>query len=323
MVAANQLPQFKFGLLENAIDSINHGFDHLKIAIDENDSSDYKQTILLIFQGVELLLKELLFQKNPIYIFDKNVLFEKCSDFNNPALEELYNCKSLDINQISNSIKKLHPDLFDRSAFQIIRDSAKIRNMIQHFAIEIKKEEIIKTIVKLYGKVITPALQHIGKTHIDGCLKNVFESRIDDILHFNKIAEQQAEILKISDFDFEKGNCFACGNYSLFFIYSNGPEFAESFYCTSCGYSKKSLCDLEKFTCPECNAISLIYCEELKDGVCLWYNCGNNKDGGILTPMEWCHKCKNYKIESVCECSSDVDIEDNSKTLSQVLRKLP
>lgn len=303
--------KLNISLLENALDSINHGLDHLKIAIDNNSSTDYKQSILLVFQGMELILKELLFQKDPIYMFDKNALFEKCADFQNPKLEELYNCKSLEINQICNAIKKLYPGLLDKESFKIIEYSSKIRNKVQHFSLQIDKQELKKTIAKMHGKVISPALRQIGEKFLDGSFKNPFEARIEEILQFDKIAYQESEILKMGDVDFEKGHCFACGNSSFFFIYSEGPGYPESCYCTSCGYSKESLSHQEKFECPECGAFSLLYCEKLDAGICLWYNCGNHKEGGLLTSMEWCSDCNSYKIESICKCNMNEEAEDS------------
>ncbi|GMA99152.1 hypothetical protein [Pelosinus sp. IPA-1] len=303
--------ELKISLIENALDSIYHGLDHLKIAIDNNSSSDYKQSILLIFQGVELILKELLVQENPIYMFDKNALFEKCIDPQNPKLDELYNCKSLDIKQICTTIKKLYPDLLDKESFKIIECSAKIRNKIQHFSLQIDKQELSKMIAKMHGKVISPALRHIGKRFLDGSFNNPFKVRVEEILQFDRIACQEVEILKMEDVDFERGSCFACRNYTFFFIYSEGPSYPESCYCTSCGYSKGNLSHEEKYECPECGAFSLLYCQELEAGICLWYNCGNHKEGGLLTTMEWCSDCNSYNIESICKCNSNEENENS------------
>ncbi|MGL6166995.1 MAG: hypothetical protein ACRC0Y_01765, partial [Fusobacteriaceae bacterium] len=77
----------KFTLYENAIDSLTHGITHLEDASKNDSKTDYKHSILLIFQGTELLLKSLLSQINVIYIFDKNSLYDKCHDPLNPTLD--------------------------------------------------------------------------------------------------------------------------------------------------------------------------------------------------------------------------------------------
>jgi len=61
----------KFSLLENAIDSIEYGLDYFEKAEKEKITKYYKYAILSIFQGTELLLKELISHENIIYIFDK------------------------------------------------------------------------------------------------------------------------------------------------------------------------------------------------------------------------------------------------------------
>ena len=90
----------KLSLGENTKDSINHGLVHLEKAVRDNSISDYKHAILSLFQATELILKELLAIKDIIYVFDKNSLFDKCVNPLEPTLEELYNCKSIEVNKL-------------------------------------------------------------------------------------------------------------------------------------------------------------------------------------------------------------------------------
>ncbi len=118
----------KFLLYENAFDSISHGFEHLSLAEKSGDKRDYKYALLSVFQGVELLLKQLLCFKNIIYLFDKNSLFDHCVDPLKPTLEELFNCKSLEINKLCNEVKKHYPATFKSSNLKKVAIAAKVRN---------------------------------------------------------------------------------------------------------------------------------------------------------------------------------------------------
>ena len=127
-------------LYENAYDSIQHGLEHLKLANRKNKHNDYKHALLCMFQGTELLLKQLLCLIDTILIFDKNSLFENCSDYRNPTLDELFNCKSLDINKICREVKKKYPQTF--TSLNIVENVAKERNKIQHFGISFDENNI-------------------------------------------------------------------------------------------------------------------------------------------------------------------------------------
>jgi HEPN domain-containing protein len=149
----------KYTLLENAIDSIENGIEQLEKAVKTSEKKYYKYSILNLFQGAELLLKEILVQKNRIIIFDKNSLFKKCVDPLNPKIEELYNCKSIDINEICSELKKHYPSKFDNISRKVIENMSRERNKIQHFAIDIDSTTIKTSLIKLYGKVIKPCFE--------------------------------------------------------------------------------------------------------------------------------------------------------------------
>lgn len=292
----------KFSLYENAIDSINHGLDHLKLGIDNDSKRDFKQSILLFFQGTEVLLKELLCQINPMYIFDKNSLFDRCIDPLNPTLDELYNCKSIEINKLCKAVLKFYSNDFSKNSLNIVEKLAKERNKIQHFCIEIEVENLQSLILQLYHNVLSPALKIIGKNIIEGNIKDNLNEKLDKIFCFTEVADKEEQFLKLSGVDFHRGTCFKCGNYSSFIFY-DGSSYPTRFYCSSCGFKNDSIGIDEYRECPECGAVTLIYDSELDGGICLWYKCANHKDGGILIDMDYCDKCHDYIIEGKCGCT--------------------
>lgn len=287
-------------LYENAIDSIDHGLEHLANAVKKGDKKDYKQSILLLFHGTELLLKEVLCLKHPIYIFDKNSLFEKCEDPLNPKLEELYKCKSLDINKLCKEIKKYYPDVFGNS-LKIVEKFAQIRNQTQHFCLEIDEEELRGLLAQLYSQVISPGLKFIGNTINTNDFNDYLKQRLDKIYCFVEVANQEEKYLNICNKDFTRGCCYSCQNYSLFMIYNN-TGFPYEAYCTSCNFKKVNILIEDYRECPECGALSLLYEDSLEGGICLWYKCANQRDGGVLTDMSYCNDCHDYKIEGSCNC---------------------
>ncbi|PFV34816.1 hypothetical protein COL01_10740 [Bacillus thuringiensis] len=100
----------KISLWKNCYGSLNHGPSHLEETVKARNIFDYKRAVLDFSHAAELLLKEMLFRINPVLVFDKNHLFEKCLDPMNPILDKLCNCKSLEINPLCNAVKKYIPD---------------------------------------------------------------------------------------------------------------------------------------------------------------------------------------------------------------------
>lgn len=291
----------KFSLYENAITSINHGIDHLVYAVENDSKEDYKQSILSTFQGTELLLKELLYRIDPNNVFDKNTLFDKCKNPMNPTMEELYNCKSVEINKLCKEILRFYPKYFDKNSMNIIKEIARERNKIQHFCINIDKSYTKNIIFKLCKNVIYVSMRILGE---EISIKNqLYEisKRIDCIFYISELAEQEIKILEIDETDFTIGSCFKCGNHSLFIIYDNSG-YPNKIYCTSCDFKRENIEVDDYRICPECGANSLIYDEESDGGLCLWHKCANHKDGGIIIDMDYCNVCSDYKIENECNC---------------------
>jgi len=295
----------KYTLLENAIDSIEYGIKQLEQAVHTNDKKYYKYSLLNLFQGTELLLKEILVQINPIIIFDKNSLYKKCTDPINPKIEELYDCKSIDVNEICTEIRKHYSNDFDSVSLRLIEKIAKERNKVQHFAIEINSSTIKTYLIQLYGKVIKPCFKILNDYRL-AFNENLIGEKIEKLYCLHSNANREEAMLKISDEDFRRGCCSNCNNYSMFIFYDKNCS-PTRFYCTSCSHERKKI-DISEFrVCPECGVNSLIYDDSLYGGICLWYKCANHGDGGVLIDMEFCDTCKDYVIEGVCECNKEDD----------------
>lgn len=294
----------KISLWENAYDSIEHGLEHLEAALENDNAYDYKRVVLDFCHAAELLLKEILFRIDPIYAFDKNDLFKRCKNPLQPTMDELYNCKSLEVQPLCNAVKKYAPDFKEKYKGNVDifeKHASKLRNKIQHFCYNSTVTEVRDILLRLSYQLLCPAFAYLNTEKkyepLEKRLYNVFS--VDEVLQYHEA------IYKKEKRDYSIGCCFACGSYGLIITYDDAdlstgyPTHCE---CLACTFSQKNI-EVEDYRiCPECSFNSLVYSEELDGGICLVYKCANHKDGGVLTPMEMCDKCNDYKIEDKCEC---------------------
>lgn len=286
----------KFTLIENSLDSIKSGMDYLDYAEEYKSSMHYKKALLYLFQGAELILKEILVQIDPIIIFDKNSLFKNCEAPLTPKIEELYECKSIDVNGICQELKKHYPTQFRTENLKVIKELAKERNKIQHFAFESSHAELKTSLIKLYLMVIKPAMILAGET----ASESMFVKGINRICFHEHMSDVEEAFLNVNlRHGFTKGSCCHCNNYSLFVVYA-GKSYPYLCYCTSCGFERAGIDIPEFHECPECSANSVIYDEQLGAGMCLWYRCADCSEG-VPIEMEPCDKCGGFLIEDSCE----------------------
>lgn len=297
----------KITLWENAYDSIEHGLEHLESAISNEDVYDYKRVVLDFCHAAELLLKEVLFRKNPIYAFDKNDLFKKCEDPMHPTLEELYSCRSLDIQQLCDAVAKYAPELkiqYKVNLNVFSKEASRLRNKIQHFCYETTAAEVRGILLKLSYQLLCPVFSYLeSKEKYDP-----LEKRLYDAFSMENVLNYFQDIYKKEKRDYEIGCCYACGSYALIMTYDSTTGYPHSCECVACTFSYQNIPVEEYRLCPECGANSIVYSSELDGGICLWYKCANHKDGGIVTDMEFCSSCQDYKIEDDCQCSDVASI---------------
>lgn len=293
----------KFTLIENSLDSIEQGLEFLNKAESESNNSAYKHALLCLFQGAELVLKEILVLIDPITIFDKNSLFKHCSTPLSPTMEELYKCKSIDIRGIGQELKKYYPESFARSNIKVLDKLATERNKIQHFAIEISPEELTKNLIELYLKVIKPAFKIIQTGSYSAEQNGI---SLDSIQERIVAFESSFLNVKIGD-GFYIGMCPSCEEHSHFIVYK-GESYPIYTYCISCDYKLDdiNILSTEYHICPECAAPSLIYDEERQAGVCLWRKCYYCREGGFVE-MEPCGSCDGFEVEGNCEACNPED----------------
>ncbi|GIO28282.1 hypothetical protein [Ornithinibacillus bavariensis] len=294
----------KITLWENAYDSIEHGLEHLEIAINNDNAYDYRRAVLDFCHAAELLLKEILFRIDPIYAFDKNDLFKKCLDPLHPTIEELYSCKSLEVHPLCNAVEKYAPELkneYNANLNVFSKEASKLRNKIQHFCYESTVSEIRGTLLKLSYQLLCPVFSYLDtEMKYDPLEERLYEAfSVENVLRYYK------EIYHQENRDYSIGCCYACGSYGLIMTYEEG--YPTSCECLACKFTQKDIQVEDYRICPDCGGNSLIYSEELDGGICLWYKCANHKDGGIVISMEMCDSCNDYKIENVCNCTESVE----------------
>ncbi|MED3795673.1 hypothetical protein P4571_24975 [Niallia alba] len=286
-------------LWENAYESIEHGLEHLEKAIERNKPYDYKRAVLDFCHAAELLLKEILFRIDPIYAFDKNDLFKKCNNPLKPTIEELYNCKSLEVNPLCNAVEKYAPELklkYNANLRVFSGEASKLRNKIQHFCYQSTAPEIRGILLRLSYQLLCPAFSFLNiEKNYDPLEKRLYEAfSLETVLEYHK------NLYDSEKRDYSVGSCFSCGYPTLIITYDG--SYPKSCNCIACSFSQDNIEVYDYRECPECGYYSLIYSEELDGGMCLAYKCANHKDGGILVSMDWCNSCNDYRIEDECNC---------------------
>ncbi|UOK56172.1 hypothetical protein MGI18_14140 [Bacillus sp. OVS6] len=247
------------------------------------------------------MLKEVLFRIDPIFAFDKNDLFKKCYDPLHPTIEELYLCRSLEVHPLCDAVEKYVPDLkknHNANLRVFSGEASKLRNKIQHFCYKSTVTEVRGILLRLSYQLLCPTFSYLDTE------KKYYplEKRLYEAFSMETVLRYYEGIYDQENREYTVGCCFACGSYALIITYGNASDYPTSCECLACKFSQKNILLEDYQVCPECNANALIYSEELSAGTCLWHKCANHKDGGVLTPMEMCDSCKEYKIEDVCNC---------------------
>lgn len=114
--------ELQLNLYENAIDSIKHAVEHY--TQDTDEARRYKYTILHLAQGVVLLLKERLRREHPNFVFTNVARSSKTVDVDT-AISRLEKIAGVDLGYARNIVEEL----------------ASLRNGIEHYAVNISKQQ--------------------------------------------------------------------------------------------------------------------------------------------------------------------------------------
>lgn len=286
----------RFNLLENALDSVETGLDYFNKALEGHDRRDYKQCLLNLFQAAELLLKAVVSRNGSGAIFNPASLQEKCVDPAHPTESELHQCKSVNVNQLCKLLKTYYPAEFSESALQMMKTVGQLRNNLQHFALEVRPQELSMQLSELYQQIFRPAFVIIQSDETE----NSWNSDLrQDIIAL----EQQFLDITVNQ-EYTLALCPVCESFSHFILYQ-GESFPARTHCICCGFSLNNLQTWDFQECPECSVPSVIYLPEQRVGVCLWYKCEYSKMDGFV-PMEPC-ECGAFRMEGHC---SNCDLEE-------------
>ncbi|HFO2533769.1 TPA: hypothetical protein ACHJX8_003689 [Yersinia enterocolitica] len=286
----------KFSLLENALDSVETGLENLIDAQSGNKNRHYKQCLLNLFQGAELLLKAAVSRFGADKIFMEWSLRKNCRDPINPLESELHACKSVDIPRLCVLIKEYYPTEFSEESLKLLKAVAIERNRIQHFAIEINPQFLSLQLHSLYELIYRPAFLVIQYDEMADSWNSALREKIISF-------EKSFLDLAIGD-GYDLAMCPNCESWSHFIIH-RGQSYPVMTSCICCGYGLKDLEPWDYHVCPECGAGGLVYDASRGAGVCLWHKCYYSYEGGFVD-MHPCD-CGGYSIEGRCPLCSPED----------------
>jgi hypothetical protein len=286
----------RFTLLENALDSVETGLEYFNKARESHSRSDYKQCLLNLFQAAELLLKAVVSRQGVGMIFTPKSINRHCKDPAYPTETELHRCQSVKISELCNLIKTHHRNEFSDSGLQMMSTVAKMRNNLQHFALEVTPEILAMQLAELYRLIFRPAFILLQADETHNSWKSAVRKQFISLeAKFMEITTSEEYVLAL---------CPACESWSHFIVYE-GESYPVSSHCVCCDFRLSSLQVWDFQQCPECSWYSVIYVPEYRAGACLCHTCYYSKEGGFV-PMEPC-KCGGYRMEDHC---SHCDPED-------------
>ncbi|HBT0541390.1 TPA: hypothetical protein MA071_000573 [Klebsiella pneumoniae] len=149
----------------NGIHSLAEGLKCLHLFIENNeDPYLMKEVVIKIHHGMETLLKDLLFQRNPIFLLVDKTTISQILDYYKGFYEGRNNylfddAKTITPEETISRIKELKiASGISSKDYQQITESFKtlnaIRNQLQHFTIEADSDRIIKVLANLIPGIV-------------------------------------------------------------------------------------------------------------------------------------------------------------------------
>lgn len=250
---------FKFGLIENAKDSLQHAITHF--ALMKNSSNKHlKRAILDVVHAVELLLKEKLKRISPALIWSN---IDKYPN---------KDCNTVDIRQAIKRLTNIGGVKFSEKTINTILNAIRIRNDIIHYEFEINSKQTEILVASLLSFIFDFSNRTL-KLNLESDLKkdenwkklinnsefyNIHSKKIEKQLLKNDIPVCHCSLCASKTFSLTDSKCVFCGHEEkvieciecqkriliqeaepLVDINEDGP-FLIGYYCKKCHESKVS-----------------------------------------------------------------------------------
>lgn len=264
-------PKVTFDLLENGLDFINEA---VKLINSSSDHKRLKYAVLHLCSGVELIMKEVLKNK------DWRFLFQEIKE----AKPELLQSGDFESVSFKKSINRLESEckiLINEDEKNTLIELRLKRNKIEHFKIDEKVSALKSLSAKILNFLIQFIYSNINLSNTSPLSKKYIRSLPKELLKFNSFVTQRNQQIRTKYNQKVKENfiaikCPDCYQKTLFIDsqrtclfcnYSNSPEILASEYnrtfhptaqtlakCTNCSTNSLIESD-ENIICLSCNNI--------------------------------------------------------------------
>lgn len=210
--------KIEFGLLQNALDSIDQAIDLVAWDDEPNEARRFKRAMLAVAHGVELLLKERLHRIHPAFILENIDNFPKL------------NARTVTVETAISRLEHIGGLVIQERDVKLVRSLRDTRNAIEHYAWTTSKEEAERIVGQALGFALHFAEQELGASyfgygaHKDDTLQSLLRANEHFATAFNKRYRhvdnfQAAKRMMCSNcraivFDPETGECKVCGYWN-------------------------------------------------------------------------------------------------------------
>lgn len=133
----------KFTLVENAIDSINHGLEHYLA----NSASDQKYAILHFVQAVELFFKERLRREHEVFLFTN--------------IDQPKSHRTVSLELALGRVVSLCGVSMSKKEINVIHSLVQLRNQIQHYEFDISEQTARAIMAKTLVEILSFCRDHL------------------------------------------------------------------------------------------------------------------------------------------------------------------
>ncbi|MFA4844488.1 MAG: hypothetical protein WC632_06035 [Candidatus Margulisiibacteriota bacterium] len=205
----------KLNLFENGVDSINHGVKHFA-------ESDYKQAILSVYQGVELLLKESLRRISPELIYtDKKPVHT--------------GSHTVDYKELLNRLREC--DLTDDDKADQLKFLRIERNNIQHYEVHLSKEDAEWILGKALNYICVFSSEKLG-VEIEDQVSDADWKKIEELVFSYEERDKKAKSRMGDDTPYGKEGssyteleCPYCLNETILVNLDSKVDEADCYFC--------------------------------------------------------------------------------------------